>query len=279
MRHWCFTSYMEVMPFVYDAAVVRYCCFQREICAESKRPHWQGYVELYDCHRVGGLLKMFGNAHFEPRKGTRCDARAYCCKKETSVKDTFVEFGIWRSNPCSKLKLVDLLKSKISLPALIELAPDVFVRYHRGLEKLFSLRVEEKAKAFRKMEVLCFIGPTGSGKTKRACEERSHFIMPLSDKLWFDGYKDEECLIIDDFYGCIGHSQLLRILDGHELQLPVKGGFIWAMWTKVIITSNSEPASWYGNCLSSALARRITQIIHMDHQMDVDTEADTDVDE
>ena len=36
-----------------------------------------------------------------------------------------------------------------------------------------------------------------------------------------------------------GYVQLLKVLDRYPLQLPVKGGFVYAQYTTVIITSIS----------------------------------------
>ncbi len=264
-RHWCFTSFLEILPRVYDKHLVRYLCYQSEIAPESKRPHWQGYVELYDDTRLGQLKKILGECHAEIRKGTRSAARQYCLKDETSVPNTRFEFGVWRIQNSRKRKLCDILKSSMSLADIIEDVPHQYVMYHRGLEKLFSLRLAKRAKTFRKVVVTVLVGPTGTGKTRRAIEEDpdDHFVMPASDKLWFDGYNGEKTLIIDDFYGNIKYGFFLRILDGYELQLPIKGGFIWALWTKVIITSNACPDKWYVRGYTPALQRRINHVVHM----------------
>ena len=56
---------------------------------------------------------------------------------------------------------------------------------------------------------------------------------------WWDGYKQHECVIIDDFYGWIKYDDLLKICDRYPYQVPVKGSFeqftskyIWitSMW-------------------------------------------------
>ncbi len=268
-NHWCFTSYLDVLPSNYDLSVVRYICYQRETCPDSKRQHFQGYVEFYDPKRLSFVKSLLGELHAESRRGSRTEARNYCKKLDSAVGNTFVEFGEWRIEANRKRKLCDLLKANMTLDDLIEESPAVYVRYYRGLKDLYARRQKKKACLWRDVEVIVLVGPTGSGKTRRACAYQNHFKLPVSDKLWFDGYElTDKTLIIDDFYGGIKYGFLLQILDGHELQLPVKGGFIWAMWTRVVITSNAEPDEWYRklfpDCMSPALARRITRIIHME---------------
>jgi len=50
---------------------------------------------------------------------------------------------------------------------------------------------------------------------------------------------------MDDFYGWIEPATLYRILDMYPMQLPIKGGFVWAMWNYVFITSNVRPEEFY----------------------------------
>ncbi len=264
--HWCFTSFLDVLPTIFDDNIVRYCGYQREISPETKTPHFQGYIEFYDPKRVGQVKAVLGECHLEVRQGSRSEARAYCFKEDSAVKSTQVEFGEWRQDINRKRKLSDLLRTDITLDQLIEEVPHEYVRYHRGLEKLFALHAAKKAKVFRKVIVDVYIGPTGSGKTRKAIAHPDHYLMPASGSsaLWFDGYRGESVLIIDDFYGNIKYGTFLRMLDGHELQMPIKGGFVWSQWTHVIITSNQEPRNWYVKGLTPALSRRITNIVNLE---------------
>ncbi len=262
-RHWCFTSYLEVLPVTFDKNIVRYCIYQREVCPETKKEHFQGYIEFFDGKRLLQVKSVLGECHLEPRFGSRTEAREYCRKKASAIAGSQFEFGEWREDSTRKRKLCDMLRTDMSLKELIQETPHLYVLYHRGLEKLYARRKEEYARRFRKVTVDVLIGDTGCGKTKRATAGIDWFIMPCSEKLWFDGYRGQKTLIIDDFYGGIKYAFLLRILDGHSLQLPVKGGFVWALWNKVIITSNAEPNLWYKMGLTPALNRRLSSIVRM----------------
>ncbi len=267
-RHWVFTSFLEKMRTDFDEREVRYIVFQQESAPSTNAKHFQGYVEFYNKHRMGQVKTFLtGSPHVQPRKGTRDQARAYCMKEDTRIDGTLFEFGIWRQDVNSKLKLADMLLSGMSLKQIVNDSPVDYVRYYRGMERLFMRRAALTAKEFRKINVVCYIGPTGCGKTQRAAAEPNCFFMPLTDGLWFDGYEGEATLVLDDFYGNIKYSMLLRILDGHQLQLPVKTAFVWALYNKIVITSNKHPDLWYKNMypdgMSPALKRRITSIILM----------------
>lgn len=262
-NHWCFTSYLPVLPKLFDVKVVRYICYQKETCPETKRQHFQGYIELFEATRLSGLKKIVGECHAEPRLGTRSEAKVYCQKQVTAVVGSFVEFGVWREDVNKKRKLVDILASCSTLDELIETDPISYVRYHRGLTKLYAWRQRKQAKLFRKLEVICLIGDTGSGKTRKALEYPDHYVVPLGDHIWFDGYSGESTIILDDFYGGIKYGTFLKLCGGQEQQLPVKGSFVWALWKRVVITSNVGPEHWYKKGYTPAMRRRITKVIHM----------------
>lgn len=264
-NHWVFTSYEAKLPEKYNPDIVRYICYQRETCPRTQKLHYQGYIECFDPKRLKQIQKIIEDvaAHCEARKGSRHEARAYCHKVETAIPDTFFEFGTWRQDTNRKRKLVDMLKSDMTLEELIVEAPDYYVRCFRGLNALYQHRQKKKAKEFRKLEVLVYWGATGTGKTRKAISFPDHYKMPLTgNKVWYDGYNGEDTLIIDDFHGGIKYTDFLNILDGYELQCPVKGSFVWALWNRVIITSNKPPKDWYQVGLTPELDRRITEVIH-----------------
>ncbi len=266
-RHWCFTSFLDGLPVEFGVNVVRYLIYQHEECPETKKRHIQGYVEFFDNKRIGQVKAVLGECHLEFRRGSRTEARDYCRKTETAIAGTQIEFGEWREDVSRKRSLLDMLRADITVDQLIEEAPDVYVRYHRGIHKLYGHKLAKKAKNWRPVVITTLIGATGVGKTRRAVLDPDHFFLPCSKNLWFDGYTDQKCLILDDFYGNIKYALFLRIIDGHELQVEIKGGYRWALWTRVIITSNNEPHTWYKFGLLPALERRLTTkgstIVHM----------------
>lgn len=71
-------------------------------------------------------------------------------------------------------------------------------------------------------------------------------------------------------------STLFRILDIYALQLPTKGGFTWAKWNYVFITSNNAPQNWYKpetmeKIDQTAFWRRIHKIIRAEKMYDPET--------
>lgn len=128
-------------------------------------------------------------------------------------------------------------------------APSTFVRYSRGLER-YAYEVNRAAGGgYREVRVAVLVGATGCGKTRTAHELFGDGIYTLDhaggDVLWWDGYSDQDVVLIDDFYGWAKYHVLLRWLDRYPVRLPVKGAFAHGSFTKVIITSNVIPRNWY----------------------------------
>lgn len=86
-RAWCFTlNNPEEHGIVDDVLPVlaqeRYVVWQRER-GENGTPHIQGYIELHNPVRLSAMKLWLPSAHFEVRRGTREQARAYCMKEDT----------------------------------------------------------------------------------------------------------------------------------------------------------------------------------------------------
>ena len=120
---------------------------------------------------------------------------------------------------------------------------------------------KKNRKKFRKVEVVVLSGSTGTGKTRKAMEEANYKITG-NQLQWWDGYEGEKCICIDEYNNDIGITELLNILDGYELRLPIKGSFTYANWNKVYITTNLTKSQFHSNAKSEhrkALFRRVTK--------------------
>lgn len=275
-RTWCFTYFLsqeendkrDWSDFVSsDDTRVRGAIWQLERCPRTERLHLQGYVEYHDSMRLSKAQPcVTRHCHLEGRKGTRDQAIAYCEKQDSYIA------GPWRCGDFNSIrpgKRVDLdqvaefIQSGARSRDVAEEYPSHYIRYRRGIEALASICARNRIPEFREVRVDVYWGDAGTGKTRKAVEDTSpnYFILEQGERVWFDGYEGEDTLIIDDFYGWIKYGQLLRILDGYVYRAEIKGGFTYAAWTRVIITSNKEPEQWYAHGLTPALSRRITNTI------------------
>jgi len=141
----------------------------------------------------------------------------------------------------------------------------VLAKHHKFESKLRAAYERLDSTTYRTVNVEVLWGTTGTGKTRKAVEAGSFKWHPCSPE-WWDGYEGQDSLLIDEFYGQLKPSKLLQLLDGYQVALPIKGGYTYAAWTKVYITSNTDPDSWYSDippAVKAALDRRINTITEM----------------
>lgn len=241
----------------------QYHVFGKEV-GDSKTPHLQGYIELKSRKSLVSLKKInfLARAHIERRMGTQKQAIDYC-KKDGDVVETGEPRQQGQRNDLNAM--YSLIKEGKKAHEIVEEMPSTYMRFYKAASHVRRIMAKTRRR-FREVRVLCFIGDAGTGKTRRAYADHPDlYKLPVtsSSSLWFDGYEGEDTLLIDDFYGWIRYGTLLRLLDGHPETLPIKGGFVEAEWTTVIITSNKMPSQWYkDHGLTPALERRITDIVH-----------------
>jgi len=127
-------------------------------------------------------------------------------------------------------------------------------------------------------DVYVYWGATGTGKSRAAreyCQAAglSLWVSPIGAKgLWYDGYDGHDCALFDDFSGEVPFRDLLCLLEGNRMFVPVKGGFVCWRPTVVIFTCDRPPNEWsfqFGSqtrILSQSeyaqLERRLTEVRH-----------------
>lgn len=235
---------------------VKYSVIGEEV-GDSGTPHLQCYFELEKQMRFKALKKYFPRGAIFPRDGTAKQCSDYC-KKDGK----FVEKGTI-SNPGKRTDLESvyhMAKERKSDIEIGEAHPGTYLKYYKAIDRV-KFNYDSQDTAYQPVTVSVIWGPAGSGKTRQAhTVDPKLFCLDHTGTIWFDGYKGQDTLLLDDFYGGIKYEYLLRLLDGYRFALPIKGGHTWKKWTRVIITSNSPPEMWYAQGLSAALERRISSV-------------------
>ncbi len=267
LRNWCFTDFGKTeWKKLYEdyKEEIRYLCVGIEHCPTTARTHYQGWIQFEKPKTMSSVKKITQSLkiHLEGCRGNPEQNTKYC-KKD---KD-WEEYGKYKTQG----QRTDLLKIQESIEKgskIIDIARDNFhyyLQYGKAFARYKQMIDKEKRKKFRKLEVTHIWGNTGSGKTRMALEASKDYYKIQGDELqWWDGYEGEDTLVIDEYDNNIKLTKLLGILDGYELRLPIKGGFTWANWTKVYITSNYKEL--HGSAKTKhreALQRRITRTIEI----------------
>lgn len=269
----------ELLDTWEDWKQVKYVIFQPEVCPSTGRTHFQGYTEFYKGVRVSTIQRKFPGIHVETRRGTCDEAREYCRKPESRLPGTNPsEYGDFTPGrgPGYRSDLASVTEKICTGSTLKEVAqedPILFVRYHRGLTALRTILRPQKRTW--KPSVIILWGPPGVGKTRwvydnheRDFDDIYEVPTPRSgSEVWFDGYCGQSIILVDDFYGWLKWSFLLKFIDRYPQDLPVKGGFTPNLAKYIYFTSNANPETWYNydnsKIIYGALDRRIDEIRHM----------------
>ncbi len=265
-KNWCFTDF-ELLDWgkIYkEDDSVRYACWGFEICPKTKRKHYQGWIQIEKKKRRSGIKKVCRSKkiHIEPCRGTEGQNDKYCQKdnKYTTVGEYMTQGS--RTD-------LNLLKDMIDKGEPLQKVADenfhAFIQYNRGFQEYKKLVDQRLRKKFRKVKVIHLYGKTGTGKTKKAMESTDDiYKIQGSSMSWWDGYQGEQTLLIDEYDNDIKLTELLGILDGYQLRLPIKGSFTYANWTTVYITSNIKRLHRRAKPEHRrALKRRITEVIEV----------------
>lgn len=264
-RNVCFTSF-DVDPPAFDSGKIRYMVYQQERCEETQRLHWQGYIELAKRMRLKALKALLGDTvHFEPRRGTQAEAIRYCTKVESRVSEP-QEFGEKRKQ--GSRGDIEMVKRRLkNRDNFREIMEDCSGYQAMRVAQLLH-GIQPLSHAYKKKRVYWVHGPTGMGKTKmamEACPEGGTYHATTGK--WFDGYMGEKYVVIDELRAKNWpYDLMLRILDGYEMRLPVKGGFVIWYPEEIWITAPMSPQAMYAGTLQhhgsiDQLLRRITRVI------------------
>lgn len=256
-RNWCFTinnptdderHMFQNFPMAGLPRGVEFLVYQEER-GEEGTVHFQGYLETTTSHNLNWLKNNFNErAHYEVRRGTQEEAIAYCSKEDTRVPDGMHgTYGKKRGGDAKEAKqrridtLDELRKKRIKFNDI-----DSELLLNTGFLQAASKITSTLLGPHRTIEVITIIGGTGIGKSYACYKASGDSLVTYQRNGWFGGAHTEgDNLLFDEFTGNVPLSEFLKLLDGYPNQLPVKGGFFPAFYTRVYITSNVMPEHWW----------------------------------
>jgi len=145
-RNWCFTlnnpddGLLDTdTPFLpAPLPSVTYAVWQLELAPATGTQHLQGYAEFDAPLRLAAVKRWLPTAHWEPRRGTRVQARDYCRKAESRVDGPW-EYREWtEAGQGRRTDLEDAAEclQLHGIKRVAELHPTSFIKFHRGLRAL-----------------------------------------------------------------------------------------------------------------------------------------------
>lgn len=261
-KYWMFTIPVNDWnpPETLPSGVV-YIKGQQEIgSGETAYHHWQLIVVFERKKRLAGAKVGWpATSHLEL---TRSEAALeYVWKEETAVPGTRIELGrlpMKRNCPTDW----DVIWQQAKDGQVEEIPSDIRIRCYSTIKRI--RKDFERAPMREGIVVNVYWGVTGSGKSHKAfnlASESGHdFYVKGSTTKWWDGYKGEKIVIMDEFRGQIGIEHLLKWFDKYPCYVEEKGGQLALQATTFYVCSNLDPRDWFKDIdeeTKQALLRRL----------------------
>lgn len=235
---------------------------QLELSAEGYL-HWQFAIYTPGRITLRQLKAKFPrDIHLEPSRNARA-VFDYVHKDDTCVDiDSRFDLGNFRLQRNNARDWAAVRADAVA-GRFDSIPDDIFIRHYSALRRIHAdnMVLNERAD----IQVSLFWGEPGSGKTRRAFEEAGEdvFVKNPCTK-WWDGYRGQAAVIIDDFDGrSIRATYLKNWLDRYKCSVEIKGGSIPLCATRIWITSNFSLGEWFDNEMDrEAIRRRIHRIEH-----------------
>jgi len=245
---------------LFDNPKFEYAIFGRETAPTTGTRHLQAYVYYQRKVVASKVMAMFPGAHITQANGTPKANRAYCSKggdfKEfgTLPKTAAQAGGDATSEKWAKAK------AQAKSGDLDAIDPQIYICYYNTLRRIKG----DNSSKVQSLEVLTnewHYGPTGTGKSRTVREKYPDAFIKDANK-WWDGYNNEDVVIIEDVD--IYDRALGRFfkLWGDHYSFPAESkcqGKIDIRPKKIIVTSNYHPSEiWEDNKTYDPILRRFS---------------------
>lgn len=257
-KRWCFTlnNYSPDELAKILATVCIYLVVGKEV-GQSGTPHLQGFIIFEKMQRLSAMKKLLDRAHWEPARGSTDQASDYCKKdgdfEERGVKPKTAA----KAGGDAEKSRWDDAKKRAREGDLDGVPSDIYIKYYRTLKEIAKDNMTKPEDADDVTGVWLY-GPPGVGKSRKARDDYPGAYLKMQNK-WWDGYQNEDFVILDDFDSKeLGHH--LKIwADRYSFLAETKGGALHIRPKKIVITSNyspDDPKFDWDDEMRSAIKRR-----------------------
>lgn len=260
-RSHAFTSYNTEQP-AYNEKKMKYLLYAPEICPDTGRPHWQGYVVWKNPRSISAIQKEAKKAGcpygwLGASLGSFQENLSYIKGPYDDGKGKTKPFNpLWQEHGTqpkqgSRSDLIhlknELANGTTSVDEIAIDNPMMFHKYGRTLSKIEDITLRKKVRKWMTTGVW-YWGATGVGKSHIAFRNFSpdtHYVWK-TDNGWQDGYTGQATVIINDFRGAIPYNELLQMVDKWPHYARRRGREPAPFLAReVIVTSSLSPAKIY----------------------------------
>jgi len=248
----------------YDALLeaqeeLRFIAYGPETCPDTGRPHHQAFMYLWKdtCHGKRNLNRFgnwFGDIHcsVQPMYGRVDENEDYCSKENAGI---LTKHGNEPQQGCrhdlDETKEL-IMKGDLTADEVAVENPGMFHQYGRTLDRLEAIALRQQ---YRQWMTTCdyYHGETKVGKSHtvfRDYDPATHYIKNLSPKdvHWWDGYKGQPIVIMNEFRGQIPFAEMLDLIDKWPKMVSWRGReSVPFLAREIRITSIKKPEDVYVN--------------------------------
>jgi hypothetical protein len=219
---------------------VRYLVIGSEV-GESGTPHFQGFISFFNNMSLSAAIAfMPGNPHVEIA-ATVEEAIVYCKKDGNYFESGTAPSSLAGHNQHQR---EDWRAIRIACEnGQFDLVPDrLRVTMPRNLQFIHHQYIRNRQLQDTTDRHLWYYGPSGTGKSRKARSENPDAYLKPCNR-WWDGYLDQEVVIIEDFDK--RHSVLIHYMklwaDRYPFPAEIKNSGTMIRPRLVIVTSNYHP--------------------------------------
>jgi len=259
-KHWCFTinnwTDDEIVPTNDE---IDYMIIGKEV-GENLTPHLQGYVAFKKKMTLNEVKKKIPRGHLEVMRGTPKEASDYC-KKEGNFHE---EGTLATTGGQATKKNWDAAKAMAIAGDIEEIESAIYIPHYNTLRRIATDH-QPKVSSIAKLSNEWHYGPTGTGKSRLVREKYPDAFIKDANK-WWDGYRGEDVVIIEDIdkYDISLGRQVKLWGDHYAFPADMKcQGKRDIRPKKIIFTSNWHPEEiWDDTRTSDPICRRYALIKH-----------------
>lgn len=222
-KNYCFTDFHDHdwEKTFNESDSIQYIGWGQETCPTTGKSHQQGWLQFTQRVTWATAKKRLPTTTSVYQCRGSPKANEQYCRKEGDFK-SFGQFVLQGQR--TDVKEVDaMIQEGKSIEDIGDVYMGIYCRYYNSLSRRICAVDKRNSTEFRHVSTEVYSGETGTGKTRCAVEQCGWMIH--ADQLqWWDGYSGESTIIIDEYANQIKITQLMGILDGYQLRLPVKGG-------------------------------------------------------
>lgn len=245
-RHFCFTwnnyenSNWEVtLGLAISELNINYIIVGKEVAPSTGTPHLQGYAQLEKKKYFTTLTKWLPGCHITPCNGSSQDNVNYCNK----IDNNPIEWGILRTIARGRAKQAadwNILLSHAEtgdLDYIRENHPREYLIYFRTFKQIAVENLKPQAQV---RSCYWLWGKPRVGKSRYCHETWPNAYWKNANK-WWDGYKGEQAVVLDDLGTDHLSEYLKRWADRYKIIAEVKTSATALSYDTFVVTSNFHP--------------------------------------